>query len=109
MQENAKIVGAYLKEELVRLKEKHSLIGDVRGAGLFIGIELVRNHETLEPADQEATTVIELMKERGVLISTDGPFHNVLKIKPPLVFNKENARFLVENLDQVIMEIEKVV
>ena len=109
LQENAKIVGAYLKEELVRLKEKHSLIGDVRGAGLFIGIELVRNHETLKPADQEATTVIELMKERGVLISTDGPFHNVLKIKPPLVFNKENARFLVENLDQVIMEIEKVV
>ncbi|HEX3145544.1 MAG TPA: hypothetical protein VHQ64_16335 [Pyrinomonadaceae bacterium] len=62
------------------------MIGDVRGQGLFVGIELVRDHETLEPADREAAILIEKMKERGVLLSTDGPFHNVIKIKPPIVF-----------------------
>ena len=98
LQHNALKVGCYFKEKLETLKEKYSLIGDVRGMGLFIGVELVRDHKTLEPADKEAAFVVEKMKDNGVLISTDGPFHNVLKIKPPIIFNEMNADFLVENL-----------
>ena len=91
LQEHALEVGAYLKGKLTELKSGHSLVGDVRGAGLFIGIELVRDRQTLEPADREAAALIEQMKERGILLSTDGPFHNVIKIKPPLVFSRRDA------------------
>lgn len=99
LQENARRVGAYLKSELKELQKKHRLIGDVRGMGLFLGVELVRNRETLEPATEEARLVIEYMKELGVLVSTDGPFQNVIKIKPPLIFNEHNANQLIEALD----------
>jgi 4-aminobutyrate aminotransferase-like enzyme len=80
------------------------LIGDVRGLGLFIGIELVLNRETLEPAPAQASYVANRMRERGILLSTDGPFHNVLKIKPPLVFSRANADFLIETLDGILRE-----
>lgn len=102
LQEQARLVGDELMDGLQRLMEHHALIGDVRGLGLFIGVELVRDRKTLEPATDEAARVIEAMKERGILISTDGPLHNVLKIKPPLVFNRANARFFVETLDEVL-------
>ena len=104
LQKNALDVGFYLLEILKTLKDKHSLIGDVRGSGLYIGIELVRNRETLEPADWEATYIVERMKDKGVLMSTDGPFHNVLKIKPPIVFTKENALELYNKLSLVMQE-----
>jgi 4-aminobutyrate aminotransferase-like enzyme len=84
------------------LQNRHSLIGDVRGLGLFIGVEFVRNQEQLEPADSEAAQVVERMKERGILLSTDGPFHNVIKIKPPLVFSRADADFLLSGLDSVL-------
>ncbi len=99
LQENAQRVGAYLKSGLKELQKKHGLIGDVRGRGLFLGVELVRNRETLEPATEEASLVIEKMKDLGVLVSTDGPFRNVIKIKPPLVFNERNANQLIDALD----------
>ena len=105
LQENAFEVGEYLKDELRQLQQEYSLIGDVRGAGLFIGIELVRDRETLEPADHEAAEIVERMKERGVLLSTDGPFHNVIKIKPPLVFSRTDTVFLISNLNYVIKDI----
>lgn len=75
-------------------------IGDVRGHGLFIGAELVRNTKTLEPSVNEINQVIEKMKGRGFFINTDGPLYNVLKIKPPMVFTLENADDLVKNLDK---------
>ena len=75
---------------------------DVRGHGLFLGIELVRDLESLDPADKEADQIVNTMKEKGILISTDGPDHNILKIKPPLVFNRENALFLTETLDEIL-------
>ena len=78
------------------------MIGDVRGHGLFLGIELVRDLESLDPADKEADQIVNTMKEKGILISTDGPDHNILKIKPPLVFNRENALFLTETLDEIL-------
>lgn len=102
LQENALEAGAYLKEKLIELKAAHSLIGDVRGEGLFIGIELVRDRLTLEPADREAALVIEQMKERGILLSTDGPFHNVIKIKPPIVFSRRDADELISKMDSVL-------
>ena len=104
LQENALKVGAYLKAGLEALKSKHSLIGDVRGLGLFIGIELVRDRETLEPETRQAAYVVERMKERGILMSTDGPTHNVLKIKPPLVFSGANADELIRTFAQILTE-----
>ncbi len=104
LQQNALEVGEYLKQGLRELQTSHPLIGDVRGLGLFIGVELVRNRETLEPADSEAAHVIESMKDRGVLLSTDGPHHNVIKIKPPLVFSRADADVLVSGLDSVLKE-----
>jgi 4-aminobutyrate aminotransferase-like enzyme/Ser/Thr protein kinase RdoA (MazF antagonist) len=102
LQQNALEVGQYLRGGLRELQARHSLIGDVRGLGLFTGIELVRDRETLEPADREAAAMVERMKDRGVLLSTDGPLHNVIKIKPPLVFSHADADFLVEQLDEVL-------
>jgi 4-aminobutyrate aminotransferase-like enzyme len=102
LQHNAATVGRHLKSGLESLKETHSLIGDVRGLGLFVGVELVRNRENLDPASEEAAVVIERMKDRCVLLSVDGPYHNVLKIKPPIVFSEENADHLVELLDEIL-------
>jgi 4-aminobutyrate aminotransferase-like enzyme len=90
---------------LKKLMEKYPVIGDVRGHGLFIGAEMVRDKITLEPAVPEIDLVVEKMKDRGFLISTDGPLYNVLKIKPPLVFTRENADDLVRNLDEILSEI----
>lgn len=104
LQENALVTGTFLKQSLEKLKGKHPIIGDVRGRGLFLGIELVRDHQTLEPADQEASYIADRMRDLGILISTDGPLHNVLKIKPPLVFDQANAVRLVETLDSVLQE-----
>ncbi|MHA2020455.1 MAG: hypothetical protein ACW96N_01990, partial [Candidatus Thorarchaeota archaeon] len=72
--------------------------------GLFIGVELVLNHEILTPATEQASYVANRMKDLGILISTDGPFNNVLKIKPPLVFTRENAEFFAKTLDRVLAE-----
>jgi len=101
LQEHALKVGDYLLEQLQQLKQHHDIIGDVRGRGLFIGIELNRD-EDLTPADTEAHNIINRMKEKGVLLSTDGPDHNVIKIKPPIVFNIENAEELVKKLDETM-------
>ncbi|MBT6413427.1 MAG: aminotransferase class III-fold pyridoxal phosphate-dependent enzyme, partial [Candidatus Marinimicrobia bacterium] len=102
LRQNAKDVGKYLKSLLNELKEKHSLIGDVRGYGLFLGVELVRNLESLDPADKETDQIVNAMKEKRILISSDGPDHNIIKIKPPLVFNRENALFFTETLDEIL-------
>jgi 4-aminobutyrate aminotransferase-like enzyme/Ser/Thr protein kinase RdoA (MazF antagonist) len=100
LQEKAKQVGSYLKEQLLQLKDAYPLIGDVRGRGLFLGVELVTDRATREPAEAAAVEIVELMKEAGILISTDGALGNVLKIKPPLVFSMENADHLVAALEK---------
>ena len=73
----------------------HALIGDVRGAGLFLGVELVRSRTTLAPAADEATDFVNRMARRGILLSTDGPFHNVIKIKPPMVLSADDVDMAV--------------
>ncbi|WP_160716126.1 aminotransferase class III-fold pyridoxal phosphate-dependent enzyme [Chitinophaga solisilvae] len=102
LQEHARVTGNYFMEGLEKLKARHAIIGDVRGHGFFIGAELVRSRETLEPAVPEIDQIVEAMKERGFLLSTDGPLHNVLKIKPPMVFNKANTDALLAHLDEVL-------
>ena len=105
LQERAHRVGSYLKGRLTSLMDKHEWMGDVRGRGMFLGIEFVRDRGTLEPADTEASAIVEAMRDRGVLLSTDGPLHNVIKIKPPLQFDEQNADFLVDNLDAVLSKM----
>jgi len=104
LQEHARRVGSHLSGGLRKLEEGHTLIGDVRGLGLFLGIELVRDRETLVPAAAQAGYVVNRMKDHGILLSTDGPLHNVIKIKPPLAFNEEDADRLVTTLDRVLSE-----
>jgi 4-aminobutyrate aminotransferase-like enzyme len=95
-------VGDTLKSLLTKLKQKYAIIGDVRGNGLFLGIELVKDRKTLEPAATEADHIVNEMKGKGILLSTDGPDHNVIKVKPPMVFSRDNALTLVKNLDNIL-------
>ena len=104
LQKNAYKIGKYLLEGLKVLKGKYNIIGDVRGRGLFIGIELINNYEKMTPAAFEANIVVNQLKQKGVLISSDGPDHNVLKIKPPLVFNKNNADYFLEAFEYVLSD-----
>ncbi len=104
LQANALEVGGYLLEGLRALAPDHPIIGDVRGMGLYVGVELVIDRDSLEPAGPQASYVANRMRDHGVLISTDGPLHNVLKIKPPLVFTKENADYLLHCLGKVLKE-----
>jgi 4-aminobutyrate aminotransferase-like enzyme len=97
---NAAKVGSYLRQGLLALAERHSLIGDVRGEGLLLGVELV--DEAGGPAAGNARNVTEAMRERGVLLSATGPAGNVLKIRPPLVFQREHADVLLQALDEVL-------
>jgi 4-aminobutyrate aminotransferase-like enzyme/Ser/Thr protein kinase RdoA (MazF antagonist) len=95
-------VGAYLLDGLHRLATRHPAIGDVRGAGLFLGVELVEHRDTKRPAAKLAHGVIEHAKRDGVLLSTDGPFENVIKIKPPMVFDQANAGRLIQTIDEAL-------
>ncbi len=104
LQERAARVGAMLRSQIQKLAEQHPLIGEVRGAGLFIGVELVRDHSSLEPAAKEAAAVVNRMRELGVLVGIEGPFSNVLKIRPPLVFDENHALQLTDALDQALRE-----
>jgi 4-aminobutyrate aminotransferase-like enzyme len=104
LQERAARVGRRLRAGLEDLARRHAIVGDVRGLGLFLGIELVRDRETLEPAAAEAAYVVERMKDHGILLSTDGPLHNVIKMKPPLVFSETDADRVVAAYDRVLGE-----
>ncbi len=99
LQQNALATGDYLLAGLRDLATRHPIIGDVRGLGLFLGFELVRDRATQEPAAAEASALVDRMKDLGVLLSTDGPFHNVIKIKPPMIFSRADAGTLLDRLD----------
>jgi 4-aminobutyrate aminotransferase-like enzyme/Ser/Thr protein kinase RdoA (MazF antagonist) len=102
LQAHALHVGERMLLGLGRVAERHALVGDVRGSGLFLGVELVRDRETLEPATAEASHIVNRMREEGVLIGTDGPFHNVLKIRPPMPFGDDDADRLVDTLAGIL-------
>jgi len=104
LQENARVAGDYLKRGLQALKKKYEIIGDVRGLGLFIGVDLVRDHDSREAATLPASYIVNRLRERGILTGTDGPYHNVIKLRPPLIFSKEDADLFLEALDEVLGE-----
>jgi 4-aminobutyrate aminotransferase-like enzyme/Ser/Thr protein kinase RdoA (MazF antagonist) len=104
LRERALATGDYLVARLRDLSSRYLLVGDARGAGLFVGVELVRDREQRTPAGDEASYVANRMRDRGVLVSTDGPFHNVLKVKPPLCFTESDADFLVDTMEVVLSE-----
>jgi 4-aminobutyrate aminotransferase-like enzyme/Ser/Thr protein kinase RdoA (MazF antagonist) len=103
---NAEARGAQLRQGFAVLAERQPLIGDIRGLGLFIGVELVRDRETLDPAADELNAIVEAMKAEGILLSTEGPHHNVLKIKPPLVISEEECARFLETLDAVMTRLK---
>ncbi len=104
LQQNARKVANYLTSGLLDLMERHAIIGDVRGVGLFLGFELVKDRTNLEPATREAAHLVNRMRELGILMSSDGPYNNVIKIKPPMVIQNFDIDFLIETLDKVLQE-----
>ena len=100
---NAQVVGDLMHAELEALSERHPLIGEVRSRGLLIGVDLVRDRTTREPAP--AADIVNAMRERGVLIGATGPGSNVLKIRPPLVLTAAEARQLAGTLEQVLEQL----
>jgi 4-aminobutyrate aminotransferase-like enzyme len=105
--ENARRTGAYLLERLRQLQARHALIAEVRGAGLFIGVELRPGGKAGTPATDEAARLVNMLRQRRVLISAAGPHANVLKIRPPLVFSTDHADLLVESLDQALQALHQ--
>nr|KAG5707741.1 hypothetical protein BaRGS_003316 [Batillaria attramentaria] len=104
--EHAKKVGEYLKAEALKLKEKHPLIGDVRGRGLFLGIDLVTDRNTREPNTAAATYTISRVKQDRILLSQDGPHNNVIKFKPPMPFSRDDVDLVLGKLDTILSDIE---
>lgn len=105
LQENARAVGNHFRQGLRRLADKHALIGDVRGRGLLVGLELVRDRKTLEPAAPETKRVVNRMRDLGVLTATEGPHGNVLKLRPPICFSRDQADMTIAAIDRALSEL----
>lgn len=105
LRDNASQVGHYLRRGLMRLAERHEIIGDIRGAGLYIGVELVRDRAARTAAPLETARVVNGLRERQVLISSAGPNANILKVRPPLVFSIDNADLFLDSIDQVLAAV----
>ena len=105
LQTHALRVGERMLEQLRPLVQELAIVGDVRGSGLFLGVELVRDRATMEPAAAEASYVSNRMRELGILLGTDGPYHNVVKIRPPMPFDEENADLLVAAFRRSLAEL----
>lgn len=102
LQQQALRVGGYFKEQLEQLQLKHWRIGDVRGYGLYLGVELVKSPGTTDPDKRAASTVSEMLKDRGVIMFPNGQYNNVLKIKPPMVFDESHVDKFIQTLDIVL-------
>ena len=102
LQANCLKVGGYLKAGFERLAAKHSLIGDIRGLGLMLGVELVRDRRTKEPAKEECAAVFEACRDMGLLIGKGGFMGNTLRIKPPMIFSTSDADFMLAVLDEAL-------
>ncbi len=105
--ENSKLMGALLKDGLSELMKKHPLIGDVRGRGLLVGFELVKDRKTKEYASEEAALLMDQCKDRGLLIGKGGLFGNVIRLAPPLCINHEDASFMLKVIDESLSEVSK--
>ena len=105
--ENAKVMGEHLMNSLKELMKKHKLIGDVRGKGLMVGIELVKDKTTKEHAPDECKELMELCKNKGLLLGKGGLFGNVIRIAPALSINKAQTDFMIKVIDESLYEISK--
>ncbi len=105
LQQNASRVGSVIRDGLAELAKRHSQIGDIRGAGLYIGVELVKNFESKEPDSESALKIVNGLRERRVLISATGVNSNILKIRPPLIFDQSNADRLLGELEAVLLSL----
>jgi 4-aminobutyrate aminotransferase-like enzyme/aminoglycoside phosphotransferase (APT) family kinase protein len=105
LQEHALKLGRRFLDGLRAHMQKYAIVGDVRGAGLFIGVELVSDRGTLQPAADAAATLVERLKERGILLSIDGPLHNVIKIKPPMVLTADDVDMAVRAFGDALDDI----
>ena len=99
---HANAMGKLFTQGFLALKDKYSLVGDVRGRGLFLGVEFVTDRVTKAPAATHAQRIVDYMRDQGILMSTDGPLHNVIKVKPPLVLTAEDVRRTLELLDKAL-------
>ncbi|MEE2706429.1 MAG: aspartate aminotransferase family protein [Planctomycetota bacterium] len=106
-QENARVVGTYLKQRLMELQEKHPLIGEIRGLGLMLGVELVKDRSLKQPASDEAVEIQELARDRGLLLGKGGLHGNTLRIKPPLCISKDDANFIADCLDEILADLQR--
>jgi 4-aminobutyrate aminotransferase-like enzyme len=104
LQANALRMGQLLIGEFRELQLRHPLIGDVRGSGLFLGLDLVRSQVTREPAPEHASYVVNRLREEGILAGTDGPQHNVIKLRPPLIFCESDAEYSCATLERILLE-----
>jgi 4-aminobutyrate aminotransferase-like enzyme len=102
LQQHARVTGDHFLSGLRLLQARHPAVGDVRGRGLFLGIDLVVDRDTLEPATELASNVANALRDRGVLVSTDGPHDNVIKIKPPMPFTAADADVVCAELDAAL-------
>jgi alanine-glyoxylate transaminase/(R)-3-amino-2-methylpropionate-pyruvate transaminase len=105
LQENSRRIGAQLKTGFERLAKKHSIIGEVRGLGLMLGVELVKDHATKTPAKEECTAVFEKCRELGLLIGKGGLWGNTLRIKPPMILTPADADFMLAVIDEALANI----
>jgi 4-aminobutyrate aminotransferase-like enzyme len=104
LQENARAVGEHLLIGLRRLMEQHEVIGDVRGSGLMLGFEMVENRTSLSPAAKRASYLADRMRDRGILLGTDGIHHNVIKLRGPLCMTLADAEMMLSALDETLRE-----
>ena len=108
LQKNAKVVGDYFFKKLKKIQKKFpNYISKISGKGLFIGVDLILNGDLFLPNKKLATKLINALRFKGILLSTDGPYNNVIKIKPPLVFNKDNADFVCNEIDDFLVHEDK--
>ncbi|AZF45573.1 aminotransferase [Pseudomonas sp. R2-7-07] len=103
--ENAQVVGGYFKTRLQALIEPHPLVGAVHGSGFYLGLELVRDRQTLEPATQETALLCDRLRELGIFMQPTGDYLNILKIKPPMVTTRRSVDFFVDMLSKVLDEL----
>ncbi|TDV64540.1 hydroxylysine kinase [Pseudomonas sp. LP_7_YM] len=104
--QNAKIVGGYFKERLLALIDKHPLVGAAHGSGFYLGLELVRNRQSLEPATEETAYLCDRLRELGIFMQPTGDYLNILKIKPPMVTTRRSVDFFVDSVSKVLSELE---
>jgi 4-aminobutyrate aminotransferase-like enzyme len=107
LQHRAAVLGERMLTGLRALAGQHELIGDVRGTGLFVGVQLVADRAARAPAAAAAAAVVEEVKARGILISSDGPDHDVLKVKPPMVLTEADVDRFVTVLDEALTVVER--